>query len=62
MDTAKHPTIQRKAPITNVLRLRPPDLELSLLISKQLREGLKVHQSKLIVFALFFLLMDPAFE
>ena len=38
--------------LQNVVRLRNPDLELIILIYKQLREGLKGHQSKLIAFSL----------
>jgi len=38
--------------LQNVMRLRNPDLELIILIYKQLREGLKGHQSKLIAFTL----------
>ena len=47
--------------LQNVVRLRNPDLELSVLIYKQLREGLKGHQSKLIVFSLWFLVNALSF-
>ena len=50
----KQPLTTKNYLVQNVLRLRNPDLEISLLIYKQLREGLKGHQSKLIVFSLWF--------